>query len=251
MDSTSPRQQHRQEPFSQQQSDQYYQLANETSSEYYCPQTNQEKSNYGLTRDEGSSLLSTTTAALRNCCSNSNSNSTIDLIEGDTYQLFRALTNQLKKERQLETMCQAIEGGLSTEVSNKVHTHQYQPTDCVLVPRQLIHDEEPQVIACRLWRWSDLCDPNEIKRIPKCPNEKDPIYVCCNPAHWSRLCVPEIIYFKSILTVYMMAPRLRPTRLKTSVVKKKEKKSTDFLVHRRHLLLLGGEFLFSGRYSRA
>lgn len=190
--SASPRQQHRQEPYSQ--ADQYYQLANETSVENYYYQ--QEKGNYhrncGLAKEEGSSLLSSTTAVLRNCCTNSNTRSTIDLLDRDTHQLFRALMNQLKKDSQLDTLCQAIEGGLSmTEIPNK--TSLYQPTDCVLVPRQLIHEEEPQVIACRLWRWSDLYDPNEIKRISKCPNEKDPIYICCNPAHWSRLCQPGII----------------------------------------------------------
>jgi MH1 domain len=191
--SASPRQQHRQEPYSQ--PDQYYQLANETSGESYFYPPQQEKLNYhrncGLVREEGSSLLSTTTAVLRNCCSNSNTSSTIDLLDRDAHQLFRALMSQLKKDSQLETLCQAIEGGLSsTDASSKLLPHHYQPTDCVLVPRQLIHDEEPQVIACRLWKWSDLYDPNEIKRIPKCPNEKDPIYVCCNPAHWSRLCQP-------------------------------------------------------------
>lgn len=190
--SASPRQQHhRPEPYSQ--AEQYYQLANETSAEsYYYPQQRQKQNyhrNCGLGREEGSSLLSSTTAALRNCCTNSNSSSTIDLLDRDAHQLFRALMNQLKKDSQLETLCQAIEGGLSSsDVSGKARP--YQPTDCVLVPRQMIHDEEPQVIACRLWRWSDLYDPSEIKRIPKCPNEKDPIYVCCNPAHWSRLCQP-------------------------------------------------------------
>lgn len=191
--SASPRQQqYRQEPCSP--SDQYYQIANETSSEsYYALQKG--KLNYhrncGLARGEGSSLLSSTTAVLRNCCTTyTNSNSTIDLLDRDAHQMFRALMNQLKKDSQLETLCQAVEGLLSTDAShtsNKALTHHYQPSDCVLVPRQMIHDEEPQVIACRLWRWSDLYDPNEIKRIPKCPNEKDPIYVCCNPAHWSRL----------------------------------------------------------------
>lgn len=189
--SASPRQQHRQEPCSP--SDQYYQLANETSAEsYYYPQQ-QGKLNYhpscGLAREEGGSLLSSTTGILRNCCANSNSSSTIDLLDRDMHQSFRTLMSQLKKESQLETLCMAIEGLLATDVSSK-SLSQYQPTDCVLVPRQLIHGEEPQVIACRLWRWSDLYDPSEIKRIPKCPNEKDPIYVCCNPAHWSRLCLP-------------------------------------------------------------
>jgi hypothetical protein len=198
--SASPRQQqqhrHQPEPYA----DQYYQLANETSAEsYYYPQQQQQQSkhnnyqrNCGLARDEGSSLLSSTTAVLRNCCSNSNSSSTIDLLDRDAHQLFRGLMNQLKKDIQLEMLCLAIEGGLSADVAS---SKPYQPTDCVLVQRQLIHDEEPQVIACRLWRWSDLYDPNEIKRIPKCPNEKDPIYVCCNPAHWSRLCQPGKLHY--------------------------------------------------------
>lgn len=192
--SQSPRHHHHRQP---PQTDQYCPLANETSAEsYYYPHQQREKQNYhrncGLAKEEGSSLLSSTTAVLRNCCTNSNSSSTIDLLDREAHQLFRLLMNQLKKDSQLETLCQAVESGLTTDVSgSKTHPHQYQPTDCVLVPRQLILNEEPQVIACRLWRWSDLCDPNEIKRTPKCPNEKDPIYACCNPAHWSRLCLPE------------------------------------------------------------
>lgn len=174
-------------------SDQYYQLANETSAESYY-QLQEQRLNYrncGLERDEGSSLLSTTTAVLRNCCTNTNSNSTIDLLDRDAHQMFRALMSQLKKDSQLETLCQAVEGLFATDAShasNRALPHHYQPTDCVLVPRQMtILGEQPQIVACRLWRWSDLYAPNEIKPIPKCPNEKDPIYVCCNPAHWSRL----------------------------------------------------------------
>ena len=206
--SASPRQQeYRQQPCSS--SEQYYQLANKTSVESYSPQ--KEKLNHhrncGLVRDEGSSLLSSTTAILRNCCTNTNFNSTIDLLDHDSHQMFRALMNQLKKDSQLETLCQAVESLISTDtshISSKAFPHHYQPTDCVLVPRQMIHDEEPQVIACRLWRWNDLYDPNEIKRIPKCPNEKDPVYVCCNPAHWSRLFItgkriPSAIFFLSFV----------------------------------------------------
>lgn len=175
--SNSPRQMQRQEPCFQQ----YQFLNNESTESYYY---SQQRQSCGVAREEGSSLLSTTTAVLRNCCSNSNSSSTSDLStnspEQQIQKSFRLLMNQLKKENQLETLCQAIECG------SKV-PHQYQATDCVLVPRGSIEGEEPQVIACRLWRWSDLYDCNAIKRIPSCPNEKDPIYVCCNPAHWSRI----------------------------------------------------------------
>lgn len=202
--STSPRQnatQPRQEPYFHHE---YQFLSNEASTEsyYYQQQQNQPPQQHhhqenlncsqscGVAREGGSSLLSTTTAVLRNCCSNSNSSSTSDLYINSTEQLmqksFRLLMNQLKKENQLETLCQAIEYGI--QQANKIlPPHQYQPTDCVLVPRGSIDSEEPQVIACRLWRWSDLYDCNAIKRIPSCPNEKDPIYVCCNPAHWSRV----------------------------------------------------------------
>lgn len=188
----SPRQQqqqHRQESFYQE----YHYLNNETTnteSYYYQQQQRQQQDHCGAVREEGSSLFSTTTAKLNCCSSNSNSSSTTDLYinssEQHTQKLFRLLMNQLKKEIQLETLCQAIEYGIQ-QADSKILPHQYQPTDCVLVPRESIDGEEPQVIACRLWRWSDLYDCNAIKRIPSCPNEKDPIYVCCNPAHWSRV----------------------------------------------------------------
>ncbi|XP_055323230.1 mothers against decapentaplegic homolog 6 [Sitodiplosis mosellana] len=89
------------------------------------------------------------------------------------YQLFCALTKKLK-EAQVETLCQAVKYG--------------QTTNCVLVPRLLIEGQDPHVIACRLWRWPDLRYAIELKRIPSCPNETDPVYVCCNPTHWFRIC---------------------------------------------------------------
>ena len=175
----------------------YQNLSNERNTENYQQTILQENlnchQNCGIVREEGSSLLSTTTAVLRNCCTNSNSTSTTDLYdpsmataEQQTLRMFRLLMNQLKKESQLETLCQAVEYGLQAD-NSKILPHQYQPTDCVLVPRGSIDGEEPQLIACRLWRWSDLYDCQAIKRIPSCPNEKDPVYVCCNPAHWSRI----------------------------------------------------------------
>lgn len=95
------------------------------------------------------------------------------------YQLFRDLVDKLK-ERQLETLCQAVESTTGKD----------GPTDCVLVPRASITKVEPQVIACRIWKWPELTCAEDLKRIPSCPNEKDPVYACCNPTHWSRLCRP-------------------------------------------------------------
>jgi hypothetical protein len=186
------------------QTGEYYQLPPEISTEdyfYHHQQQCQQQENYqrscDLGRGEGSSLLSSTTSVLRNCCTNTTSTSNSDLSDQHQLRLFRALVDKLK-DRQLETLCQAIENGgiVAEQQNNNCHQHQDQTqhsqkliqTDCVLVPRGLILGEEPHVIACRIWRWPDLYNPNEIKRIPSCPNEKDPIYICCNPAHWSRLC---------------------------------------------------------------
>lgn len=187
--------QHQQQPLHPQ-PDQYYQLACETSAESYYyqqqPQHQQQheisQRNCGSERGE-SSLLSTTTAGLINCCTNTNSDSIVDLSD-QTQLKFRTLVSKLKKDSQLETLCQAVESvGVSDVTTGKANRPQdHQPTDCVLVPRGDILGEEPQVIACRLWRWQDLYNSDEIKRIPSCPNEKDPVYICCNPAHWSRIC---------------------------------------------------------------
>ncbi|CAO1420079.1 unnamed protein product [Diamesa serratosioi] len=162
------RQQQHQQPLNPQ-PDQYYQSACETSAEsyYYQQQQPQHQQNEISQRN-------------------------FDLSD-QTQLKFRTLVSKLKKDSQLETLCQAVESvGVSDVTTGKVNRPQdHQPTDCVLVPRGLILGEEPQVIACRLWRWQDLYNSDEIKRIPTCPNEKDPIYICCNPAHWSRICRTE------------------------------------------------------------
>lgn len=103
-------------------------------------------------------------------------NESITSAAPNLHQLFFALTKKLK-EAQIETLCQAI----------KHSAYDGKSTSCVLVPRSLIEGLDPHVIACRLWRWSDLRYAIEIKRIPSCPNEMDPIYVCCNPTHWYRI----------------------------------------------------------------
>lgn len=118
------------------------------------------------------------------CCGNSNGSMNGDHVSmavavsssSTTDQLFLALAKKLT-ERQLHTLCQAVERGATCDG---------QATNCVLVPRSAIDGEEPHVIACRIWRWADLRCADELKRIPSCPNEMDPVYVCCNPTHWYR-----------------------------------------------------------------
>ncbi|XP_046734329.1 mothers against decapentaplegic homolog 6 isoform X2 [Diprion similis] len=65
---------------------------------------------------------------------------------------------------------------------------------------------EPHLLCCQIWRWPDLADSDELKRLPVCQSDQDPVYVCCNPYHWSRLCKPE-----SPPPPYcLIADRLRP-----------------------------------------
>lgn len=127
----------------------------------------------------GQRCIDQETSSFMNCCrsgSSSTSNSLLDLNSSHINKLFCALTKKLK-DHQLQTLCQAVE-------QNNVLDG--QSTHCVLVPRGVIEGEEPHVIACRIWRWPDLRYADELKRIPSCPNERDPVYVCCNPSHWSH-----------------------------------------------------------------
>lgn len=106
------------------------------------------------------------------------------------YRRFRALVEKLK-ERQLETLCQAVEMGKQDNGNGASHEHLSFPTDCVLVPRTLMADGiEPHLIACKLWKWTDLRNATELKSIPSCIKEKDTVYACCNPQHWNRVYLP-------------------------------------------------------------
>lgn len=50
--------------------------------------------------------------------------------------------------------------------------------------------DDPHLLSCQTWRWPDLANSAELKKLPVCHSAKDPVYVCCNPYHWSRLCKP-------------------------------------------------------------
>lgn len=102
------------------------------------------------------------------------------------------------KESQIATLLQAVvnrQAGGGVGGAHMSSVDQRNIMDCVLVPRELILGQEPNVIACRLWVWSDLKCSSELKRVPLCPNEKDRVYVCCNPNHWSRLTLPGKLQF--------------------------------------------------------
>ncbi|KAL5274658.1 SMAD7 family protein [Megaselia abdita] len=127
-------------------------------------------------------------------CSDADSNQlnaakTIDFSK----KTFQGLYSMLK-ESQIATLLQAVvnrQAGGGVGGAQVSSIDQRNVIDCVLVPRELILGQEPNVIACRLWVWSDLKYSFELKRVPLCPNEKDRVYVCCNPNHWSRRTLPD------------------------------------------------------------
>ena len=107
--------------------------------------------------------------------------------EGDSeteadIELKSAAHSMLKrlKEKQLDVMVQSVEskGGETTE--------------CVLLPKADVklasrRPVSPHTLCCKLWRWPELQQGVELKRLPCCTTGDDQGYVCCNPYHWSLL----------------------------------------------------------------
>ncbi|TRZ03521.1 hypothetical protein DNTS_030876, partial [Danionella cerebrum] len=97
-----------------------------------------------------------------------------------TYSLLKRL-----KEKTLDTLLEAVEsrGGM--------------PSDCVMVSRTELrisgHMAPPQLLVCKLYRWSDLQHTVQLKALCECRSfgAQDGPLVCCNPYHYSRLCGPE------------------------------------------------------------
>lgn len=83
-----------------------------------------------------------------------------------------ALLKKLK-DNQLEMLLSAVE------------SQGMQLSNCILLPREC-RENEPHVLCCQTWRWPDVRQGNELRRIPACRSAADPVYICCNPYHWSR-----------------------------------------------------------------
>ncbi|KAG5887600.1 hypothetical protein JTB14_025759 [Gonioctena quinquepunctata] len=90
-----------------------------------------------------------------------------------------SIDSLLKKlqENQLEMLLRAVDSR-GQDLGN-----------CVLLPQKV--GEEPHVLFCQTWRWPDLRQGSELRRLPMCRTASDSVYICCNPYHWSRLCQPE------------------------------------------------------------
>ncbi|CAM4767403.1 unnamed protein product [Rotaria magnacalcarata] len=90
----------------------------------------------------------------------------------------------------------------SIDELEKAILHKDSTTKCVTIPKSL--DVPPNqssksnsvVIYCRLWRWPDLANQNELKPVDYCPNafhySRDDI--CINPFHYERVPAKYSVY---------------------------------------------------------
>lgn len=112
------------------------------------------------------------------CCSNKHTNSCSQQQQCYSAEMVRSDLLKRLKESQLEMLLAAIESR-GADLSA-----------CVLLPRDQPPLLDPRLLCCQLWRWPDLRQAAELKRLPVCRSSKDTVYICCNPYHWSRLCKP-------------------------------------------------------------
>jgi hypothetical protein len=80
----------------------------------------------------------------------------------------------------------------SIEELEKAILHKDSRTRCVTISRLPEHEQSksnPVVEYCRLWRWSDLNNQNELKPVDYCPNAFHYILdnICINPFHYERV----------------------------------------------------------------
>lgn len=114
------------------------------------------------------------------CCSSKHTNSCSQQQQQQCYsaEMVRSYLLKRLKESQLEMLLAAVESR-GADLSA-----------CVLLPRDQPPLLDPRLLCCQLWRWPDLRQDAELKRLPVCRSSKDTVYICCNPYHWSRLCKP-------------------------------------------------------------
>lgn len=117
-------------------------------------------------------------------------------LKAATYSLLKRL-----KEKTLDALLEAVDsrGGV--------------PSECVMVARGDLrlgaHTAPPQLLVCKLYRWTDLQHTAQLKALYECKSfgGRDGPLVCCNPYHYSRLCgpgkhtcaLPEDAYRRSML----------------------------------------------------
>ncbi|CAF1142407.1 unnamed protein product [Rotaria sordida] len=132
-----------------------------------------------------------------NLCVNQNKQNDINSLPSSninehTEKIIRNLVKKLTK----------LKKNGSVDELEKAILHKDSRTKCVTIPRSL--DVPPNqssksnsvVIYCRLWRWPDLSNQNELKPVDYCPNafhySRDDI--CINPFHYERVPAKYSVY---------------------------------------------------------
>eukprot|EP00095_Tigriopus_kingsejongensis_P004213 maker-scaffold1792_size27886-snap-gene-0.3 protein:Tk04213 transcript:maker-scaffold1792_size27886-snap-gene-0.3-mRNA-1 annotation:"mothers against decapentaplegic-like 6 protein" len=99
-------------------------------------------------------------------------------------------------ESQLQSLLRSIEaqGGLDTSCGSS-HDNCVVVASSVVVRRSARVRVSPKLLTCQLFRWPDLRDEFELKRLSFCQaklsHHGDINVECCNPFHWSRLFQPN------------------------------------------------------------
>jgi hypothetical protein len=115
-----------------------------------------------------------------------------------------------KKIRSLVTQINKSKRNGSVEELEKAVLHKDSRTRCVTIPRLPEHEQSrsnPVVEYCRLWRWADLSNQNELKPVDYCLSAFHYILdnICINPFHYERVPTAYSVY----------VPRLPPGSLPT------------------------------------
>ncbi|CAG9766879.1 unnamed protein product [Ceutorhynchus assimilis] len=93
------------------------------------------------------------------------------------------------KERDVQELLKKLQENQLEMLLTAVDSRGLELGHCVLVPRE--HSHEPHLLCCQFWRWPEVRQASELRRLPQCGAAGDMVYACCNPFHWSRLCQPE------------------------------------------------------------
>lgn len=111
-------------------------------------------------------------------------------------------------ERRIKALVKALAKSKrpqSIDELEKAILHRDSKTRCVIVPRAFETSQNPSrsncvVEYCRLWRWPDLSNVNELKPVDYCPHAFHYHHddICVNPFHYERVpttysvCVPRL-----------------------------------------------------------
>ncbi|CAF0975837.1 unnamed protein product [Adineta steineri] len=125
----------------------------------------------------------------------------------------------------------------SIEELEKAILHKDSRTKCVTIPRSLdtppnqSSKSNPVVIYCRLWRWPDLSNQNELKPVDYCPNSfhysRDDI--CINPFHYERVAAKYSVYVPHLPPeAFLDMPDLRSASMSNDIMPNQIPENTTY-----------------------